>query len=54
MSDKPSRTRPTARVLGDGSRHNVYKRFFTASQLAAELGGGETLHEGRWFVAVSS
>jgi ubiquinone/menaquinone biosynthesis C-methylase UbiE len=42
------------RVLEDGSRHNVYKRFFTASQLAAELGGGETLHEGRWFVAVSS
>lgn len=42
------------RVLADGSRHDVYKRFFTASQLAEELGGGEILHEGRWFVAVCS
>lgn len=42
------------RVLANGSRHNVYKRFFTAAQLAAELGGGEILHAGRWFVAVSA
>ena len=40
------------RVLNDGSRHRVYKRWFTASGLAAELGGGETLHAGPWFVAV--
>jgi len=40
------------RVLNDGSRHAVYKRYFTPAGLAAELGGGETLHAGRWFVAV--
>ncbi|HSD76574.1 MAG TPA: class I SAM-dependent methyltransferase [Solirubrobacteraceae bacterium] len=40
------------RVLNDGSRHRVYKRFFTGAGLAAELGGGEVLHEGRWFVVV--
>jgi demethylmenaquinone methyltransferase/2-methoxy-6-polyprenyl-1,4-benzoquinol methylase len=42
------------RVLNDGSRHSVYKRRFTADALAAELGGGETLHAGPWFVAVRS
>jgi ubiquinone/menaquinone biosynthesis C-methylase UbiE len=43
------------RVLNDGSRHRVYKRFFTAAELAAELGrGAEVLHEGRWFVAVAA
>ena len=42
------------RVLSDGSRHRVYKRWFTGSGLAAELGGGEVLHEGRWFVMVRS
>lgn len=40
------------RILNDGTRWEVYKRFFTADQLAAELGGGETLFTGRWFVAV--
>jgi len=40
------------RVLGDGSRHTVYKRFFEPAQLAAELGGGRVLHAGRWFIAV--
>jgi ubiquinone/menaquinone biosynthesis C-methylase UbiE len=38
------------RVLNDGSRHQVYKRYFSASQLASEL-GGETLLDGPWFVA---
>lgn len=42
------------RVLNDGSRHRVYKRFFTATSLTAELGGGEVLHAGRWFVAVAA
>jgi demethylmenaquinone methyltransferase/2-methoxy-6-polyprenyl-1,4-benzoquinol methylase len=42
------------RVLNDGSRWEVYKRFFTGSGLAEELGGGETLFEGRWFVVVRS
>ena len=40
------------RTLQDGSRHRVYKRWFTAGRLAEELGGGETVHDGPWFVAV--
>lgn len=39
------------RVLNDGSRHRVYKRFFTGAGLAEEL-GGEIIYEGRWFVGV--
>jgi ubiquinone/menaquinone biosynthesis C-methylase UbiE len=42
------------RVLNDGSRWQVYKRFFEPEQLAAELGGGRPLFAGRWFVAVQS
>lgn len=42
------------RVLNDGSRHRVYKRYFTAEGLASELGGGRTLHAGRWFVVVEA
>jgi demethylmenaquinone methyltransferase/2-methoxy-6-polyprenyl-1,4-benzoquinol methylase len=40
------------RILNDGSRHTVYKRYFTPAQLVSELGGGIVLHVGRWFVAV--
>jgi ubiquinone/menaquinone biosynthesis C-methylase UbiE len=42
------------RVLKDGSRWEVYKRFFTGEGLAAELGGGEVLFEGHWFIVVRS
>jgi hypothetical protein len=42
------------RILNDGSRWEVYKRFFTPDELLTELGGGETLFSGRWFVAVRS
>jgi len=42
------------RVLGDGSRHTVYKRWFSGQGLAEELGGGTVLHDGPWFVAVRS
>lgn len=42
------------RVLDDGSRHTVYKRFFEPDELVGELGGGAVLHAGRWFVAVAS
>ena len=42
------------RILNDGSRWDVYKRYFTPTGLADELGGGATLHAGRWFVAVRS
>jgi ubiquinone/menaquinone biosynthesis C-methylase UbiE len=39
------------RILDDGSRHRIFKRHLTASQLVAELGGGEVLMDGAWFVA---
>lgn len=42
------------RVLNDGSRWEVYKRYFEPDALTRELGGGETLLAGRWFVAVRS
>jgi ubiquinone/menaquinone biosynthesis C-methylase UbiE len=40
------------RVLKDGSQWKVFKRVFTGEQLSAELGGGDVLHEGSWFVVV--
>jgi ubiquinone/menaquinone biosynthesis C-methylase UbiE len=42
------------RVLNDGSRWQVYKRFFEPEALAEELGDGRTVFAGRWFVAVES
>jgi ubiquinone/menaquinone biosynthesis C-methylase UbiE len=42
------------RVLSDGSRWQVYKRYFEPGPLADELGGGRTLFAGRWFVAVQA
>jgi ubiquinone/menaquinone biosynthesis C-methylase UbiE len=40
------------RILNDGSRWTVYKRYFDPEELAAELGGGELLLANRWFVVV--
>jgi ubiquinone/menaquinone biosynthesis C-methylase UbiE len=40
------------RILSDGSHWEVYKRWFTGAGLAAELGGGQVLHDGRFFVVV--
>lgn len=42
------------RRLLDGSRWEVYKRYFAPDPLLGELGGGEVLHAGRWFVVVRS
>jgi ubiquinone/menaquinone biosynthesis C-methylase UbiE len=42
------------RVLNDGSRWEVYKRYFTPEELVHELGGGDVVFDGRWFVAVRS
>lgn len=42
------------RVLNDGSRFEVYKRYFDPWDLAAELGGGSVLHASAWFVMVRS
>jgi ubiquinone/menaquinone biosynthesis C-methylase UbiE len=38
------------RSVSDGSVWPVYKRFFSPEQLLDELGGGELLHSGDWFV----
>ncbi len=38
------------RVLNDGSRHRVFKRYLTATQLADEI-GGSVVFDGPWFVA---
>jgi hypothetical protein len=41
------------RVLNNGSRHRIYKRYLTAGQLADEI-GGEVLLDGAWFVAAQT
>ena len=40
------------RILNDGTRWTVYKRFFEPEQLADELGGGDVVLANRWFVVV--
>jgi len=42
------------RELNDGTRWHVFKRFFSDRLLLDELGGGETLFYGTWFVCVRS
>ena len=54
LRDDVERVERQERILDDGSRWQVFKRYFDAAELAAELGGGETLHAGRWFVAVQA
>jgi ubiquinone/menaquinone biosynthesis C-methylase UbiE len=54
---RPDRAREAweTRVLNDGSRFEVFKRYFDGPQLARELGGSSTvLHDGDWFVAVAA
>jgi ubiquinone/menaquinone biosynthesis C-methylase UbiE len=41
------------RVLNDGSRWQVFKRYFTGEELVGEI-GGEVYFDGNWFVAVLS
>jgi SAM-dependent methyltransferase len=50
--DEVPAERMDPRVLDDGSRHAVFKRWFEPDELRDELGGGELVHAGRWFVAV--
>jgi ubiquinone/menaquinone biosynthesis C-methylase UbiE len=40
------------RDVSDGSVWPVYKRFFSPQELVGELGGGEVLFSGDWFVVV--
>jgi ubiquinone/menaquinone biosynthesis C-methylase UbiE len=42
------------RVLNDGSRDVVYKRYFAPEQLISEIGAGRVLHAGHWFVALQA
>jgi demethylmenaquinone methyltransferase/2-methoxy-6-polyprenyl-1,4-benzoquinol methylase len=42
------------RALRDGSTWEVFKRWFTPQGLLEELGGGDVLHAGPWFVVVRS
>jgi ubiquinone/menaquinone biosynthesis C-methylase UbiE len=48
----PPRDEWQDRTLADGSSYRLFKRFFSARQLQAELGEAEILHEGYWFVSV--
>jgi ubiquinone/menaquinone biosynthesis C-methylase UbiE len=41
------------RTVSDGSIWPLYKRFFPPDTLLTELGGGETLFDGSWFVLVA-
>ena len=40
------------RLLDDGSEWPILKRYFTPDALAEELGGGDPLFAGDWFVVV--
>ena len=42
------------RAVSDGTVWPVFKRFFLPEQLVDELGGGEVLSAGAWFVVVRS
>ena len=41
-------------MLQDGSRWEVFKRYFLPDELVSELGGGEILHAGHYFLVVRS
>jgi len=52
--ERPSQ-RYEERILNDGTRWQVYKRYFEPDELLAELGGGEVLFKGeRYFLVVRS
>jgi demethylmenaquinone methyltransferase/2-methoxy-6-polyprenyl-1,4-benzoquinol methylase len=42
------------RILNDGSRFEVFKRYFDGTGLERELGGGTVLLDGDWFVVVAA
>ncbi|MDP9485378.1 MAG: class I SAM-dependent methyltransferase [Actinomycetota bacterium] len=41
------------RTLSDGSRYEIYRRYFVAGDLVEELGGGRVLFDGDHFVVTS-
>ena len=42
------------RAISDGTTYPVFKRFFLPDQLVDELGGGDVLFAGDWFVVVAA
>ena len=42
------------RAISDGTTFPVFKRFFLPEQLVDELGGGDVLFAGDWFVVVAA
>ena len=42
------------RTLNDGQTFDIFKRYFSAPELAKEIGGASILFEGNWFVMVKS
>jgi ubiquinone/menaquinone biosynthesis C-methylase UbiE len=52
--DGVERARYEERALQDGSRWEVFKRYVLPEELAEELGGGEILHLGHYFLVVRS
>ena len=54
LKDEVEPSRYEERMLQDGSRWEVFKRYFRPEELAAELGGGEILHLGHYFLIVRS
>jgi hypothetical protein len=54
LKDEVEPERYEERMLQDGTRWTVFKRYFRPEQLADELGGGEVLHLGHYFLVVRS
>jgi ubiquinone/menaquinone biosynthesis C-methylase UbiE len=54
LKDEVEPERYEERMLQDGTRWTVFKRYFRPEQLVNELGGGEVLHAGRYFLVVRS
>jgi ubiquinone/menaquinone biosynthesis C-methylase UbiE len=52
QTDGAESVRWEERRLTDGSTWRVYKRVFVPDELVRELGGGDVLHEGQYFVVV--
>ena len=54
LKDEVEPERYEERMLQDGTRWTVFKRYFRPEQLVNELGGAEVLHAGHYFLVVRS
>jgi hypothetical protein len=50
-AERSALLRALSGMLSDGSRHEIYRRYFDAEGLAKEL-GGQILFAGEWFSVV--